>query len=149
MRVRITYTGTVSSCGTTTYGEVEDYCVYVGTPGLWIGGAASAPTDWNTAANWDDNRVPATSADIIIPNGLTYYPVTSGTLTCDDMTIHDNGSFTLQPGSNLTVNGNLAIGQAGSGTLNIDASTITVNGQITVNPGGAVNVTNGGTLTGN
>jgi len=29
MRVRILYTGTVSSCGTTTYGEVEDYSIVV------------------------------------------------------------------------------------------------------------------------
>ncbi len=29
LRVRITYTGTVSPCGTATYGEVEDYSVFV------------------------------------------------------------------------------------------------------------------------
>jgi len=43
MRVRITYTGTVSSCGTTQYGEVEDYTINVSgcsppTPptGAWV-----------------------------------------------------------------------------------------------------------------
>jgi hypothetical protein len=32
MRVRITYTGAVPSCGTTTYGEVEDYTIIVEDP---------------------------------------------------------------------------------------------------------------------
>jgi bacillolysin len=34
MRVRLQYGGTLSSCGTTTYGEVEDYTVDVGMAGF-------------------------------------------------------------------------------------------------------------------
>ena len=36
MRVRTTYTGTVDPCGTTTYGEVEDYTINVTTPMVFV-----------------------------------------------------------------------------------------------------------------
>ena len=42
MRVRMVYTYAQNPCGTSGYGETEDYSIYVvGTPGLWTGTASS------------------------------------------------------------------------------------------------------------
>jgi uncharacterized membrane protein len=40
MRVRLTYTGTISPCGTTSYGEVEDYKIIIPSQNIKISGYA-------------------------------------------------------------------------------------------------------------
>jgi PKD repeat protein len=146
LRIRITYTGEVNPCGTVTWGEVEDYHLYVGTPGLWNGGTAGSQTDWNTANNWDDGRVPGSTTSVVIPAGSAYYPVVSGSYSCGDLNIRDNGSMTIQPGAIMQVNGNLNIGQGASGILIINAATCNVTGIVNVSSGGTVTITNGGIL---
>lgn len=146
LRARIMWTGTLSSCGTTNYGEVEDYTVYIGTPGLWKGGASGFPTDWNTATNWDDHKVPSPTRDILIPEGLSFYPVLSGTRQCDDILIEDNGDLNIDAGSTLNVSGNLIVGQGTGGSLIVNGGTCNVTGTITVTPASTVTILNGGLL---
>jgi len=149
MRTRITYSTAALSCGTTSYGEVEDYGIYVGTPGLWNGGTAGNETNWNTANNWDDGRVPTSATDVIIPAGSTYYPQISGLFSCLDMEIKDGATVTVQPGATMIINGDLNVGQGGTGILVINGGTCNVTGVVTAFPGSAIDVINGGVLNDN
>jgi PKD repeat protein len=146
LRARITYTGTVSSCGTTYFGEVEDYSVYVGTPGLWQGGTAGAETDWNTANNWDDGRIPTASTNVVIPQGAAYYPAGSGIISCMDMEIKDGATVTVQPASTLNINGDLNIGQGGTGMMIVNGGTCNVTGIINALQGSQIDLKNGGVM---
>jgi len=146
LRTRITYTGTVSSCGTTYYGEVEDYSVYIGTPGLWVGGTAGVEHDWNTANNWDDGRVPSAATNVVIPDGAAYYPSGSGVISCQDILIKNSASLTVQPGATLNVNGNLTVGQGISGIMIINGGTCNVIGNVIASTGCIIDLLNGGLM---
>ncbi len=146
MRARIAYSGSLPACGNTQYGEAEDYSVYVGTPGLWAGGTAGSPTNWNTANNWDDGIVPASTLNVTIPAGLAYYPVVSGNFSCLDMTVQDGAAVTVQSGAVLNVNGNLNVGQGVSGLFVVDGGTCNVTGTVTALQGSTVDIKNGGTI---
>ncbi len=87
------------------------------TPGLWRGNVS---TDWNLAGNWDDNNIPIPTTNVLIPAGLTNYPVVGSTsqANCNNLTIDAGASLTL------------ASDAAGTGSLIIDG-TLTNNGTIT------------------
>jgi PKD repeat protein len=146
LRIRITYTEALSPCGIAYYGEVEDYHLWVGTPGLWNGGTAGLETNWNTANNWDDGRVPSAGTDVIIPAGSTYYPVLSGTTTCSDVEIKDGAQMTVQAGATMNVTGDLNIGQGTGGILIINGGTCNVTGVVNSLPGSTLDIKNGGLL---
>ena len=67
LRVRITYTGTVDPCGTTTYGEVEDYSVYV--------------LGWLQVDNYGDTLQAGASSDINVT--LDASDIDAGVYTAD------------------------------------------------------------------
>jgi hypothetical protein len=149
MRVRITYTGAVEPCGNTSYGEVEDYSVYIGTPGLWKGGTSGQETDWSVATNWDDHRVPTTSTNVHVPDNAGQYPELSGSVECLDLVIEDNATVKINPGTSIIIHGDLTIGPAGGGRLVIDSGSATVIGEITISSGSNIDIRSGGTLTEN
>lgn len=149
LRARITYTGDVNPCGTTMYGEVEDYSIYVGTPGLWSGSTTGSTTDWNNPGNWDDGRVPPSDSSIVIPDEAPSYPLITGSRTCENLEIRDGGNLSVGSGATFNISGNLSVGEGISGAMIIDGGTCNVIGNITAQPGSNIDVKNGGALNDN
>ncbi|KAA9331109.1 T9SS type A sorting domain-containing protein [Adhaeribacter soli] len=70
----------------------------IGTVNFTWTGATS--TDWNTASNWSNNSVPTASSDVVIPSGVSRYPViSSGTALAKDLTIASSASLTVNGGT--------------------------------------------------
>ncbi len=63
----------------------------------WNGSTSS---DWTEGANWDGGNVPAAGDKIMIPTGLTNYPIiSSGLITVKDVQIDGTGSLTIAGGT--------------------------------------------------
>ncbi|MCF8366017.1 MAG: hypothetical protein K9H16_09560, partial [Bacteroidales bacterium] len=120
MRIRITYTGVISACGATTYGEVEDYTISLASaaPNYWTG---AFNYYWHNAGNWSLGHIP-TSTERAIVTSSGYHPPSTGT---NNETI---GSLEIQPGASLKVH-------QGQLTVNQDMD---ISGQLWVDYGGAV-----------
>ena len=116
LRVRMVYNTTPNSCGVSTYGETEDYSIFVvGTPGLWTGLVNS---DWHEAGNWDDLTVPTSSVDVTIPGGTPNDPVITGSVYCKNLTVTGGATLTQNGTSYFHVYGD----------FNTDFGTFTQNG---------------------
>lgn len=103
----IKYISPCRDIGTATGAPATDYVLKsrIGSPDIgayevqysrWDG---SAGTTWTNAANWEQNISPVSgSSDIVIPGGLTYYPITSGT----NFTIGNGKYMIVEPGGRVT-----------------------------------------------
>jgi len=108
LRVRIKYTSGLDPCGTTTYGEVEDYSFELTpkVPNEWTGASNSY---WNQPDNWSLGHKPTADEDVII-NNVGYQPpiVASVDEECNNLTINAGASIYVM-GSTLTTNGDMTI----------------------------------------
>jgi len=125
----------------------------------WSG---STNTNWSTASNWQNSKLPPAGSNIIIPSGLTNYPALSGTtvvgncilqsggtlnLNNDTLVINDTlsglGNFVGSPQSNLimTGKGTVYFSQSNQGTSNA-LKSLTINTSDTLLLGNTLMVNN-------
>lgn len=111
----------------------------------WLGGAAGAPNDWNTAANWNPASVPTSSDSVTFQNGKTYYPIlTSGqSFTVKGFTLMGSASITINSNASLSITGPISI----AGTVNT-SGTVDFNGG-NVTGAGTFNISGGTVSCGN
>ncbi len=79
-------------------------------------------TDWTKADNWGSCTVPTCSDDVIIPEGLSKYPVLASSTTGNvrSITIESGATITLSSSSELQVCGDLL----NSGTISASSSSL-------------------------
>ncbi|MCX6231595.1 MAG: GEVED domain-containing protein [Bacteroidetes bacterium] len=125
-----------TGCDISTYGQAEDYTVYVKSDASWTG---TSSTSWTTPGNWNINSVPVSGAKIKIPTGATNYPVLTTNVNCRVLAIETGASVTINPTYSLTVSGNatnnagingLILKSDASGTASLIYSGTTVSGKV-------------------
>ena len=84
----------------------------------------SLSSDPSVANNWSPAAVPASTASVVIPSGLTNYPsfTNNSTTSFGSITIDAGASLTLQSGAQLTLTGSLT----NNGTMTIESGATLV-----------------------
>ncbi|CAM1372260.1 T9SS type A sorting domain-containing protein [Tenacibaculum xiamenense] len=94
-----TYTVTYTTAGTCPNSSTFNIDIYYNTY-TWTG---SAGNSWSNASNWNNNVVPHTGGNVVIPNGLTNYPTATSGVTVNSITLNNGASFIAQSSVNGTV----------------------------------------------
>jgi len=99
MRIRTKYYDDFAySCGSTWYGEVEDYTIEIHPCITWTG---TTDSYWDEAANWEGGVIPTSTDGVTIPTGASVEIQTGTSAVCF--------SLALEGSATLTVNGDLEI----------------------------------------
>ncbi len=116
-----TYNYTVSTTGCTVNKSASGQIV-IRDPAAWNG---SADKNWNNPANWPCGIIPGATTDVIIPSGLSNYPViTSAVGYSGNVTIQTGASITVANGGILKIGGNIY----NSGKFDATKGSIEMNG---------------------
>lgn len=125
------------------------------TPGTWTGATS---TDWNTNTNWECNILPTATTNVLIPSGLTNYPLVSGitpevrnltiqlgaTVTISNGTLKTNGTISATGGNIIATNGGFEL--TGTSAQTIPANLFSENTIKNLTIDNAAGVTLAGTL---
>ena len=68
----------------------------------WTG---ASNTNWFTAANWSCGSVPDINTDVMIPSGLTNYPILTADTEIRSLRMLTNVPFVMNAGVQLDING--------------------------------------------
>ncbi len=93
----------------------------------WLGAVSTA---WNNAANWSCNAVPTATTNVVIPAGLSLYPVAGAGSTAQSLSIASGASLTLS--GQFTLTGNLT----NNGTFTPNANALVCGGSTAQTLGG-------------
>jgi hypothetical protein len=92
----------ISSRGMSSNVAVKSNYIQFGTPGFWKG---SSSAKWSTASNWDDNTIPGSTTNVMIPASAPNWPVFAGDLNIGTQC----KSITMAGSSSLSVTGDFTI----------------------------------------
>jgi hypothetical protein len=109
-----------------TTGAAYVYAVSASIPTCFLGASwtGAISTDWHVAGNWLDGTVPTIITNIIIPPGLTNYPILNAdTGSVQNIVIQTNASLTVT-NAILQISGSIS----NSGTFDLSDGTIEMNG---------------------
>ena len=118
----------------------------------WIG---QSNTDWNTAANWQNNLIPGSSDNALIQSGSPNFPVITQSVSVGSITLEDNTSLTVSTGGDLSIANSLVLGNNGSDSATViltddtlSAANLTIKGNSLLDlQGGSINLTSTPSLT--
>jgi len=87
---------------------IDNVSVTIPQANLWTGAANNA---WDNTANWDNEQVPASNANVTIPATAPNYPTVNTPTTINKLTIESSatGTGSLLDNGNLTVTNNSSI----------------------------------------
>lgn len=122
----VTFRDTGSVQVIATYGTVGGASALRGTPAVvtpvailrrWVGGAAGAPRDWQTANNWDPATIPAAGDSVVIPaSAAANPPLLRAAAQVRDLVV-EAGASLATGGFALVVTGALDVEGTVTGTL--------------------------------
>ena len=99
MRIRTKYNDDFAySCGSTWYGEVEDYTIEIHPCIIWDG---ATDNNWNEATNWEGGVIPTSNDGVTIPTGKSVVVQNGSSVVCF--------SLKLEGSASLTINGDLEV----------------------------------------
>jgi hypothetical protein len=117
----------------------------------WTG--ANGNTSWFDPLNWSCGQVPTSTSVVVIPSGVSFYPVITGsTAAALHLTIQTGASFTVNTSfslyGNVTVNGTVSAASTstwifgGLGNQFVDGSSPFQAGNVIINGGAILNAGN-------
>lgn len=123
------YTATATAAGGCT--STATVTVNVNPSGNWVGGAPGNLNNWFTGANWCGGVVPTSSTNVVIPAGVSNYPiVTTGSALANNINIASGASVTVNGGT-FSLNGAVTNGgtfDLTNGTLELAGAGVSVAG---------------------